>query len=336
MFLTASVASARHVLGYFWRKRAVCIRVVLLLHYDASYFGMPFAGPSLSELPYSIRCGHYPLTGISRTQWSWELQPPGHMGYWLPGPEGFTPVIFALWDYWNYRRQRGRYAREYPAGIMAGAWMGDLPAAVKQHLLPGDFLLVEGMGSSISWLVMYITSSKVSHVTTVVDNERIVHSTLGGVRFDSIDSLFDKGSRVLPIRCNFTEEERLQLVDIWRSQIGNRYGLSSAVRKGLRILIGRDWAFFRWRLAADICIPLILFTVIILPFGGTLWLMYACLLYLVSVAGNAALWRLLPPKYDEHWAKPCDVINDAYAYHYEFIVDAANLHRAYGVNKKIS
>ena len=51
---------------------------------------------------------------------------------------------------------------------------------------------------SHSWLIMYLTSSEISHAAFYLGNREIAHATLSGVRVEPIESLLDPNSRILP------------------------------------------------------------------------------------------------------------------------------------------
>src|ERR1700722_16680069 len=76
-------------------------------------------------------------------------------------------MLFALWDYLNYRRRSGRYAKELRGDhgdYMAGAWDNTLPPHVISMLEDFVLLAFETFEDFSSWAIMYGTSSLVSHV----------------------------------------------------------------------------------------------------------------------------------------------------------------------------
>lgn len=239
-------------------------------------------------------------------------------------------MLFALRDYCNYRHVRGRYARNNDASYMGGAWQGELSPIALEVLRPGDFFLVEGLGSFQSWLVMYLTSSEISHVATYLGSGAVVHATPSGVQIDPIGSLFARGSRVLPVHLNVTDDDREVIIETQMSLLGTPYGYGVAIKKGLRILTGRDWGFFRWRIASDVILPMLLAGAAQYIFTGRQILVWLCVAYLLVVAVHRIAWRIFPPKYDGNWAKPCDAIHWAKAGGDSILFDGFQLHQLYG------
>jgi cell wall-associated NlpC family hydrolase len=63
---------------------------------------------------------------------------------------------------------------------MCGAYVGALPEEVMLILEDGDLILVGNFGWWISWLIMYLTNSQISHIAVYVGDGKILHATVGG------------------------------------------------------------------------------------------------------------------------------------------------------------
>jgi hypothetical protein len=218
-------------------------------------------------------------------------------------------MLFGLADYRRYRNRTGRFGRDIRKSVMAGAFEGSLPDKAFELLGPGDVLLVQTLGSPISWLIMYLTSSEISHAAFYLGNREIAHATRSGVCVEPVESLLDPNSRILPGILPIPDEKRSQIVQATREYFGLPYGWIPALLKGIRILSGRDWPYFRWRFFADICVLLF---VLDLPFliafhrPVIAWIAPA---YLTTVMLNALLWPWKPLKFDGWTGKPCDLLS---------------------------
>lgn len=119
-------------------------------------------------------------------------------------------MIFAIADYLHYVRKKGRFSRHPHTSFMAGAFERSLSPQAIAMLRPGDLIFVETMDRPAAWLIMYLTSSEVSHLAMYVGNGEIIHATLDGVRADPITSLYGN-VRLLPCIWPMPEEKRLDV-----------------------------------------------------------------------------------------------------------------------------
>lgn len=235
-------------------------------------------------------------------------------------------MLFALADCRRYRNRTGRFARDIHKSVMGGAFEGSLPDKAFELLSPGDVLLVQTLESPISWLIMYLTSSEISHAAFYLGNREIAHATLSGVRVEPIESLLDPNSRILPGILPIPDDTRPEIVRAVQQYIGLPYGWIPALLKAIRILSGRDWAYFRWTFFADICMLLF---VLDLPFLAAFhravitWLAPA---YLATVTLNALRWRWKPLKFDGWTAKPCDLLRFLESSGGSLMFDAYSIH----------
>jgi len=164
-------------------------------------------------------------------------------------------MLFALYDYSCYRRRTGKYSRDINrGGIMGRAFDGRIPDKALAKLSPGDFLFVETFAGIVSWLIMYLTSSRISHGAMYLGSNEIFHATLAGACKEDIGVLFNTNSRILPCITSMTDEQRKKIPSSVQSLEGTPYGFDVVKEKGLRIISGRDWKHFRWKFFADIAL----------------------------------------------------------------------------------
>ncbi|WP_242163363.1 hypothetical protein [Lysobacter sp. M15] len=217
-------------------------------------------------------------------------------------------VIFSLIDYGNYVRLSGRYARNY-RNLMGRAFQGGVPADKLQKLKPGDVLFVQTLGSSTSWLIMYLTSSQVSHFASYIGGGKIIHATTNaGVVIEPIESLFDKDTRVLIAQLDWPDSARKEFVSNQMSLVGTPYGRSVVYLKAYQVLSGRDWSHFRWKFAADVILMLLILdmpALLTLHYPVVSWLIP---IYLTIVGFHSLLWKIYPLKRNELTVKPNDMI----------------------------
>lgn len=219
-------------------------------------------------------------------------------------------MLFAFVDYQQYKRKTGRFARDLTKSIMGGAFEGLVPETAVQMLRPGDVLVVQTLERFASWAIMYVTQSEVSHVVFYVGDRKIAHATPArGVVIDPIETLFAPNTRLLPCVWPMPDEKRAEVARAVReSYEGRPYGWIPALRKGMRILVGRDWPAFRWSFFVDISLFIFLLDLpflLVVEHPVLTWLM---LVLLSLIAWNAVYWRIRPLKFNESTAKPTDIL----------------------------
>lgn len=191
---------------------------------------------------------------------------------------------------------------------MGGAFQSDAPPKATYLLRPADTLLVQTLDSATSWLVMYLTSSEISHVAAYYGNGQIIHSTSAGVSIDPIESLFNQNTRVLLTQWNYSDDERAAVVKRLEDLPDMRYAWDVVFFKGIRILSGRDWPYFRWRFAADIAIVTValdLPALLLLHQPVLTWLI-PC--YLALIIFHWLFWKIKPLPFNDRTGKPCDML----------------------------
>ena len=80
-------------------------------------------------------------------------------------------MIFAAYDYINYKKRTGPYGRSIKQSTMAMAWENGIPDSVIGVLEDGDPLFFLTFNSKTAWAIMYGTSSQVSHVGVYMKNQ---------------------------------------------------------------------------------------------------------------------------------------------------------------------
>jgi hypothetical protein len=239
-------------------------------------------------------------------------------------------MIFALRDYLAYVRRAGRYSRDVNKSVMGGAFQGETPAKAVSLLRPGDVLLVQTLDSPVSWLIMYLTTSEISHVASYLGDGQIIHSTAGGVSIDPVESLFDHNTRVLPTQWDLSDTERAGMVESLKSNLGRPYGWAAVLTKGLMILSGRDWPYFRWHFAADIALLLLVLDLPALLLLHHPVLTWAIPAYFILIVANWMLWKIRPLKFSAWTGKPCDMLSIIQQSGGTFMFDAYQLSQQAG------
>lgn len=188
---------------------------------------------------------------------------------------------------------------------MCAAFEERLPQQVVDLMRPGDGILVGSFNNWVSWLIMYLTSSQVSHVAIYLGGRQIIHQNIGGVSIDPLEDLFKPKVRLLPFAYPMPENTHDEIMARLRRKVGAPYAMQHVFRKAYLILLGRDWPFFRCRFFLDV---LLLLALLDLPFFVWLGAPVLCLLavpYLVIVGVNALVWCKWPPRATK---KPVDFI----------------------------
>jgi hypothetical protein len=190
-------------------------------------------------------------------------------------------MIFAAFDYAHYRRQTGRYTPNIGINIMAAGYIGAEFAEALPKINPGDLLVIETFDSFLAWLVLYFTSSHMSHLALYAGDEMIAHATTAGVRLDPVSVLYNAKNRIVAFSIPPAKIIKPFTPEIFKDLIGQPYGWRAVVFKGRRILSGRDWNSFKWKFFADFALIYALTDVTILglerrymPIGSTFALCY--------------------------------------------------------------
>ncbi len=204
-------------------------------------------------------------------------------------------MFLALWDYICFKRQRGKYNPNYPGGLMKNAFTESLPPEVERILKPGDIIFFRGGEHWLSWLVMYITDSDISHVAVYVGSSQIVHATTSGSVQEDIRVLYGRNNSLLPVTPPLEAHDRDAFKQVPSNVLGIPYGWRGVLRQGYWRIAGRDWPNFRWRFAFDLISVLSVVGYLLYFFTDSKILFigtpgaYAALLAL-----NYIMWRITP------------------------------------------
>lgn len=232
-------------------------------------------------------------------------------------------MLFALADYWRYKRRRGAYSRELSESYMGATFEKRLSVQATQLLQPGDVIFVQTLDWPFAWLVMYLTAFPISHVASYVGDGEICHSTLDGVRIEAIDALYASNVRLLPCLWPMRDDQRVAVAEMMRRDFSGRpYSWRAVALKGLLIASGRHWPAFRWRLFADLTLCLALLDaplVLALGFPVLTWL---AIVHLGVVALHGLTWPLRPLKLTELTGTPADLFTMLRASGGQFMYDA--------------
>lgn len=165
-------------------------------------------------------------------------------------------MLFAAVDYLCYRTQRGRYQT---TKVEANGWKlatRDNFGGLRQPR-PADILVFHIVGSALSWVVMYVTNSLASHVATMVDGGNMVEVTTSGATRHPLSDSFDGHSYLVAgAPPGITYEQRAKVTETNNSSVGTPYGWYSAVRLGMRNVVGARYTRSHPRLYADVALTL--------------------------------------------------------------------------------
>jgi hypothetical protein len=216
--------------------------------------------------------------------------------------------VFALLDYLRYRKRSGRFSRYTTQSYMGAAFEGGLSRRAVEALQPGAMLFVETLSDWRSWLIMYLTNSEVSHVAMYVGDGEILHATTSGSARQPLSALYSPDIRILPGVPSFVKGKgSIFAKGDFADLVGLPYPWWIVVRKGVRILTGRDWPYFRWRFWIDLAVLFLLLDMPLLLTGRQIWFSWLSLLYLLTIMANAMLWKIRPLKsLSASVGKPCD------------------------------
>ena len=188
---------------------------------------------------------------------------------------------------------------------MGGAFEGELPDTVLSILKPGDVIFIQSFGWWVSWLILYLTNSHISHVAWYIGNHRISHATKNlGVIIEPIESLYDSDTRILPCIWHMPEETRSKIeAEIRTNWLNRPYDARIVVLKGLRIILGRDWPEYRWAFLFDISFFLLLIDLPLVFYFGFPVLSLLIPIYLLILLINRALSKRHPVSisYPHQW-----------------------------------
>ena len=219
-------------------------------------------------------------------------------------------MIFAAFDYYNYCRKSGRYDRHTGDDIMCGAFNESLPDILVCSLEPGDPIVVGNFESRISWLIMYLTSSQVSHIALYAGNRNIIDQTLGGLAYGPIEDLYGPFNRLLAIKMptlkDGRQKENISPINV-PGVAKMPYPKRLVIKKGLQILAGRDGRRFRLKFLADVLLIILLISSPLYFISP--WIVISlCFCYVSFVIVNLVISHFRPFPADDKHGAPCDAL----------------------------
>jgi hypothetical protein len=116
-------------------------------------------------------------------------------------------MLFALFDYLQFARKKGRYGAEQRSN-MAIAFEGCPPAEAVEQMLPGDIFLTQRLDDWFSWAMMYFSSSSVDHCGIYVGGGEVMHMTFRGGKKHRLDYVAE-GARFLVVRPDLRSFKRV-------------------------------------------------------------------------------------------------------------------------------
>ena len=230
-------------------------------------------------------------------------------------------MLFAIIDYIRYRYKPGRFGNLGEKSWMNRAFRGHVPKEVIEDLKPGDLFFVQTLGSWLSWLIMYLTKSEISHIATYAGNSEIMHATLSGIHLHPLNSIISNDTIVLPCNIRLDKQKQSQIRKIYSQHLNKPYNKKVAILKGLRILFGRDPLYFRFTFLIDIAFFLLTIDFInwiIFDKYIFIWLLPTYLLFVII---NYLHSLLRPLKIDHTTAKPVEVFMIAHNLEADFYLD---------------
>lgn len=153
-------------------------------------------------------------------------------------------MIFALVDYWKYRRRRGKYS---DASLEAAGWLrateDNIQRMVADRRSLGQIFFTHPRRSLVSWAIMYAQGPGplVSHVGIIVEEGNICEAIISmGVVRRPIAIYADGVSYFQISDFDIPPEDQLGVIRTAEELIGTPYHLSRIVRHAGSILSGWD------------------------------------------------------------------------------------------------
>lgn len=208
-------------------------------------------------------------------------------------------MLYALYDYIQYKTRNGKYGDDPDQNMMAMGHLGKVSNTSLDQLEEGDIILTQKLDSIMSWGVMYFGSSLIDHIAFYIGNGRILHMTLAGSKVHKL-SVFNKHTRILPVRAHFPKAEKKTNVSgeiKTTTENRSRKTLShylppkfQLVWAAIRVMFGLHQDRFRWKFLID-CI--VIYTLLDLTtYFGTGYVLFfiLSLIQILSVFLNKVLY----------------------------------------------
>ena len=207
--------------------------------------------------------------------------------------------MFILWDWISYMTKSGAYGERQPDAAMSIAHMDRVPNETINELRLGDLTFTQRLNSTLSWAMMYFTSSSVDHVALYDVDGMVVHVTLHGTRRHRLNTLA-KGARVVAFRPwsdEGTPDDTFAPRDpgafVRPGHAVNRFLAPKAqlLLVGVLIVLGLEPDRYRVKFSADLAIIALLLDCAQFPLSGAIVFFPLFLLSLLITVPNVARHR---------------------------------------------
>ena len=200
-------------------------------------------------------------------------------------------MIFAAWDFVQYKRQKGRYGENPLDASLHISFREEVPEYVIRQLNVGDMILTQRLDNWLSWAIMHFTKSPFDHMAMYAGDGKVAHMTLEGGKQHSLRTLA-KGARVVIFRLGHERHKWLkeyqhdkQKIDVSGAFTKHLHPKAHFALGALWIASGRYPDMFQIRIAVDTILILLAFEMILgltmgLHFGAALLILYLVLLAL--------------------------------------------------------
>jgi len=217
-------------------------------------------------------------------------------------------MIFAIIDYVSYRNKNGRYSLEIGKDIMCGAFVNEIPKPFLDMLKPGNVILHSDFNSVISWLIMFLTKSQVSHASVYAGNGMVLHTGLSGVMYEPVEKIFGEDTRLLPLVYR-DPNHKVSAFD--ESILGGKgrlpYPVNLVLKKAVYIILGRNGRFYSFKLFLDSLLIVSLIAWLV-SFAYPFVLVFMIGFFFLVIGVNLSLSIIKPLPFGEEYGAPCDAL----------------------------
>lgn len=215
-------------------------------------------------------------------------------------------MLFALADYWKYRKQKGKYS---DAQLEAAGWVRatetNLQKMADDKRSIAQIFFTHPRHSPVSWAIMYMQGADAitSHVGIIVEERNICEAIISGGVVKRPISVYADGSSYFRVSdFDFPPDVQLNIARSAEEFIGTPYDLSRIARHAGAILTGWDQGGKEnYAVYADVLI--VLGAMAIPRFRWHKTARYAIPLYLLMVSAGR-LRRVMPHRGE--WSRPQD------------------------------
>lgn len=201
-------------------------------------------------------------------------------------------MIFAISDYYQYKKRSGRYSHdEYISDGWLQANIENFPSPEKYP--PAETLIVSTMESFTSWLVMFYTNTKASHVAILDGKGNVIDCTTSGIIKHPFTDYLDNISYLMVLSPPPpVSEKREFVIREAEKHIGEPYGWLTLFVLFLQRISGIH-SRFTWKYVFDfISVFAILIAIFYKFYFIKLLSMFMALAYLAVVCFNRTVAKI--------------------------------------------